>query len=164
MYWYIWSWSTYLYIDRYTNGIGNQGNIMIQVKIGEYREIDEKVLKILSAKSTCLHRDRKYISGCQSGGEWLLMDIGRFFWGWWKCSGIRCQWWLPSFVNILKINELCTLQGSVCVIWIISQFFKNIKLLTKSVWLPSISSLSCSLVLQSVLHSAVGMVLLIFKD
>lgn len=124
MYWYIWSWSTYLYIDRYTNGIGNQGNIMTQVKIGEYREIDEKVLKILSAKSTCLHRDRKYISGCRSGGEWLLMDIGRFFWGWWKCSGIRCQWWLPSFVNILKINELCTLQGSVCVIWIISQFLK----------------------------------------
>ena len=22
----------------------------------------------------------------------------------------------PNFVNILKINELCTLQGSVCVI------------------------------------------------
>lgn len=60
MYFLAGPWSTYLYIDRYTNGSGeNQGNIMIQVKIGEHREIDERVLKILSAKSTWLHRDSK---------------------------------------------------------------------------------------------------------
>ena len=91
------------------------------------------------------------------------MDIGGLFWGWWKYSGIRCQWWLPNFVNILKINELCTLQGSVCVIWIISQFLKienhsqnQFDCLSFHPWH---APWYCSL-----FHSSVRMVLLIFKD
>ena len=58
------------------------------------------------------------VAGGRENGCWLLTFMD-FFWGWWKCSGIRGSWWLYNLANILEITECIIWRGRLHGIWII---------------------------------------------
>lgn len=72
-----------------------------------------------------IHRDRKYVCGCQwLGGDGRV----RLFSGWWKCSGVKSWYWLHNSVNIPNTMKQYTLNvwmfEEMWIMWILIANFK----------------------------------------
>ena len=69
---------------------------------------------------------RQEVDSCleKCSGWWGMIccsQIQHFFCGWWKCSGIRYQWWLHNVVNRLKATQVCALKGEFNGVWMVSK-------------------------------------------